>query len=368
MGSLIKRGAAAPAAATTAARGGSSARFQYKPRSAEEVKAHANRAIGARDSYIKPEVDFFTPSAGDNNVRMLPPTWDGARHYGHDLFLHYSIGPDKNAYLCLDKMKGEPCPICEERTRAAGAEEAELAKMLRPKQRVLTWIIDRKQEGKGPLVWSMPAGLDKDIVNCSIDKGTGEVLSLDDPSEKGFDVYFKRVGLDEKTEYTGVQVARQARPLSDNDAAANKWLDYIATNALPSLLQYRTYEEIKAAYAGTTTERKEPAADGGKRVPRRSATAAASAQPAAAAPAAAAAAPAEQVTITWDEVHALDEAALEGLINDLGMDATKENFTSEQQIQDWVCAQLGLQRPAVAPAAAAGDSWQERLAKMRGGK
>lgn len=340
---------------TGANRAPSAQRFQYKARSAEEVKARANRSIGSRESYLAAEVDFFTPKAGDNNIRILPPTFEGARHYGVDLHLHYGIGPDRSAFLCLDKMKAEACPICEERTNAAAEGEEDLAKALRPKQRVLVWVINRGEEGKGPLAWSMPAGLDKDIVNCSIDKSTGEILSVDDPSDKGYDIAFKREGMDERTKYTGIQVARRASPLSDDADEADKWLAFIAEHPLDSLLTFRDYDFIKAAYTGTTVEHKEAAAPAAKVPTRR----AAASEPA----------PAATDTDkwpTWDQVHAMNEDTLEKLIGELGEEenASKENFKSEADIQDWVCAQLEIEKPAPAPAAKAG-SWKDRLKNLK---
>ncbi len=342
---------------TGANRTPSAQRFQYKARSVEEVKARANRSIGSRESYLAAEVDFFTPKAGDNNIRILPPTFEGARHYGVDLHLHYGIGPDRSAFLCLDKMKAEACPICEERTNAAAEGEEDLAKALRPKQRVLVWVINRGEEGKGPLAWSMPAGLDKDIVNCSIDKGTGEILSVDDPSDKGYDIAFKREGMDERTKYTGIQVARRASPLSDDADEADKWLGFIAEHPLDSLLTFREYDFIKAAYAGTTAEHKEVAAPAAKVPTRRSTTAKADPDPAAG--------DVDAEKPTWDQVHALDEDALEGMIGDFQLDASKENFKSEADIQAWVCAQLEIEKPAPAPAAAKGGSWKDRLKNLK---
>ena len=341
---------------TGANRAPSAQRFKYQARSAEEVKARANRSIGSRESYLVSEVDFYTPKAGDNNIRILPPTFEGARHYGIDLHLHYGIGPDKSAFLCLDKMRAEACPICEERANAAAEGEEDLAKALRPKQRVLVWVINRGEEGKGPLAWSMPAGLDKDIVNCSIDKSTGEILSVDDPSDKGYDIGFKREGMDERTKYTGIQVARRASPLSDDADQADKWLSFIGEHPLDTLLNFHEYDFVKAAYAGTTAEHKNdasPAAAPAKVPTRRAAS-----------PAPAAEAPADEKP-TWDQVHALDEDALEGMIGDFQLDASKENFKSEADIQDWVCAQLEIEKPAPAPAAAKSGSWKDRLKNMK---
>lgn len=370
--SLIQKRGAGPA--TTASRGGSTMRFKYQARSAEEVKSRANRSIGSRDSYLASEVDFFTPKPGDNTVRILPPTWEGAKHYGLDLHIHYGIGPDKAAYLCLDKMRGDKCPICEERADASalGDEGAEMAKQLRPRQRVLAWVIDRSQEAKGPLAWSMPAGLDKDIVNCSIDKSTGEILAIDDPTAAGYDISFKREGTDERTKYVGIQVARKPSPVSDNAKTADSWLEYVANHPLDSLLTYHEYDAVKAAYAGTTAEVPREAAAGGAtgaaapRVPKRGA---------AAAPAQAPQQPAHAPDDTgeekpsWEEIHAMSEGDIEGLLTAFAVDTSDCNVAEGPNaladLADYACGKLEIAAPAPAPAAAGKGSWKDRLAKLK---
>lgn len=356
---LIKRRAAA--------RTPSASKFKYQARTAEEVKQRANRPIGNRDNYIKDGIDFFQPKKDDNTIRVLPPTWEGARHYGLDVYLHYGIGPDESAYLCLDKMRGEACPLCEERATASGAGEEELAKALQPKGRVLVWVIDRKDEGKGPLLWSMPAGLDKDMVNCAIDKSTGEILTIDDPSENGYDVSFKREGEGIKTKYTGIQVARKASPLSDDGALADKWLQYISDNPLDQIVILRSYEELSAAYAGTTVRSPEERAAGSDaksgdrpKVPARGATTAAKAP--AAETASAGAQDAEDELPTWKEVHDATEEEVTELVEAklLAKEAEADDtIDSLDKLKDWVCKRLGIEPPAATPAA--GKSWKDRL-------
>lgn len=382
-----------PRTGTAAKSGGAMARFQYRPRTAEEMRQRANRPTGSRDSFFNQGVEFFTPKAGDNTVRILPPTWDDARHYGVDIFIHYGIGADESAYLCLDKMRAEPCPLCEERARASAAGEEELADALRPRSRVAVWVIDRTQEGKGPLVWNMPATLDKDISNVCVDKQTQDVYAVDDPNE-GYDVSFKREGMDQRTKYTGVQVARRTSPLSEDADIAQKWLDFIAGHPLPTVLQYRDYDTIRAAYAGQAPPKAKegsggapaassaarggssaraalhapvespatPAAPTGARIPRRGAAAAPAPPPTNEGGGT------EEALPTWDEVHMLDEEALSGVIEDFSLEAPEDGFGATVEAQDWVCEQLGIPRPAPkawAPAAAAAKgSWKDRLRQM----
>lgn len=397
MGLVKPRGGAATAkpAARVGVRGAAPAaraggfKFQYRGRSAEQVRERAQRSIGGRDSFFNSDVQFFTPRVGDNNVRILPPPPDKAdewNHYGISLSAHYDIGADRSAFLCLQKMKGEECPLCVERDRANSEGEQELADALKPSYRVAVYVIDRAQENKGPMVWNMPAGLDKDITKLCVDPKTGEGLLVDDP-EGGYDLMFAREGEGMKTKYKGVQFARHASPLHDDPAAMEKWLQYICEHPLDDSLQFFDADYIAKQFAGTAP----PDADEGTdkappaRVQPRGTRAAAAAAPPPAKPAgrvaikprgAAAAPPPEPEPPagewpTWDELVQLDEDGLGALIEEAELAPPDDGFESLEELQTWVATELQIEMPAEsepepppAPAASKG-SWKDRLAKLK---
>jgi hypothetical protein len=78
--------------------------FVYRKRSGEDVKQRANMRGGNFDSFIKPQYKLYKVKDGKNLIRILPPTWEGAKHYGFDLFVNYNIGADNQSYLSLSKM------------------------------------------------------------------------------------------------------------------------------------------------------------------------------------------------------------------------------------------------------------------------
>src|SRR3990167_9112427 len=167
-------------------------RFEYQERTAEDMQ-NRQRSFSGRDSYFSGKAKFFITKAGTNKIRILPPTWDGAKHYGLDIYVHYGIGPDNVGYLCLDRMQGEKCPLCEARAVADKEQDEELAKALRSTRRVAVYIIDRNAESEGPKMWAMPQTVDKEICAQAWDKETGEVYALDNPDE-GYDVAFEVEG------------------------------------------------------------------------------------------------------------------------------------------------------------------------------
>lgn len=228
-------------------------RFVYREPSKESLNKRASQTGGMYDSVLKDDIPVFKPKEGSNCVRFLPSTWDGAEHYGLDVYIHYGIGPDSQRYLCLDKMKGEPCPICEEHRRAQRSGEGDYASALRPTKRVLVWMIDRDKESEGPQLWLIPFTVDRDISSLSINKRTGEVLAIDHP-EKGYDVEFERKGTDLKTKYVGLQIARDSVYLGPDEKTEDTWLNYILDKPLPTLLCYFEYDYITKVFIGQTSK------------------------------------------------------------------------------------------------------------------
>jgi hypothetical protein len=225
------------------ARGGSP--FRYKERDPEVAKKRLESAgSGGFDSFLPDTVKVFKAAAGDNRVRILPPAWEDAEHYGLEVFVHYDVGPDKVAYLCLEKMKGKPCPVCEERKRAAAAGDTEYADTLRPAARVLYYVLDRNREREGVQVWSVGRRMDGDIMKVGVDREAGEVLAVDHPT-KGFDLMFTREGEKMKTRYSGFQFARRASPVDNDDA-----LEQIQEVPLPTVLRYYSYDHMLNAFGG----------------------------------------------------------------------------------------------------------------------
>ncbi len=217
--------------------------FQYRARSNEDWEKRSAQQGGSFEGFIKDEFKTYTVKKGDNFIRILPPTWDNAEHYGTDAWVHFSVGPDNASVLCLHKMKGEACPICEARARAERDGDKELADELKPARRVVVWIIDRKDEGAGPLIWGMPWTLDRDIAKVCRDKQTGAFYLIDHPDE-GYDVSFEREGDGQRTKYTGVQLAR--RPSSvDTDV-----LDYIQEYPATDCFVWRSYDEVAKLFRG----------------------------------------------------------------------------------------------------------------------
>lgn len=246
--------------------GRGSSGFSYQRRDPTEAKKRAERSSKDWDVYLRDDVKMFKPRDGDNTIRILPATWEGPRdHYGIDIYVHYSIGPDEQTYLCLEKHGKGDCPICTERVRAKKDHESEdYIKDLEPTRRSLFWMIDRDDERAGVQAWPSPATFDQNVVKVSIDRRTGDVLPIDDP-EQGFDIEFNKTGKGIGTKYNGIAIARRDSPLGKAE-----WLDYAIENPLPSILEFQTAEHIEKTLGGggahtTRSDRDSRDAGGGDR-------------------------------------------------------------------------------------------------------
>lgn len=231
--------------------------FKYKKRAPELWKKRTNQRGGLFDNPIKDDFPTFSIKEGGAKLRFMPPTWDGAEHYGMDVYVHFGVGPDEQTYVCIEKMRGAPgcpkdeiCPVCEE---GRNTKDAEYAKSLEAKKRVAAWVIDRKHPEDGPKVYVMPWTIDKDITAVAVDEDSNELLALDDP-EEGFDISFKREGKGMQTKYNAFKTDRRPSPLSESPKKMARWLAFIEKHPLPSTIQYFDADHIRKSFEATTSK------------------------------------------------------------------------------------------------------------------
>lgn len=224
-------------------------RFVYQRTTADynqrrqQFRALSSGLSGARDSFVRQDVKFFKPAVGVNRVRILPATWKDAKHYGYDVYIHYSIGQDNSAYLCLKRMKKGPCPVCLKKEEAERSGDAKLAAEFKATYRVLVWCLNR-QDNDGPKLWAMPPSIERDIFSSSEDTDGGGVLFIENFKE-GYDIEFTREGDGFNTKYRAARPVRRSTVAGDDSV-----LDFIIDNPLPSLLVYHSYEHIERVLSG----------------------------------------------------------------------------------------------------------------------
>lgn len=240
-------------------------RFQYKDRSDKQYeKRAAEKGYAKRDGIFKDDVIVFSPKVDEKNrIRILPPTWEDPEHYGFDVWVHYGIGGNNSAYLCLNKMKNERCPICESIATKEAQKDPVYVKKMRPKRKVLVYLIDRSDEESGPKVWAMPFGVDKNYVLQSKDDDTGAILRIDHP-DNGYDISFlapKSKTPDVAYTYEGETIARKSTPISSDQEFSDMVLDRILDIPLPETLKYYEYDYIKTMFEGAASSEQAPETD-----------------------------------------------------------------------------------------------------------
>lgn len=359
-------------------RGGSG--FQYQARSADSTRARADKGANDYDKILKDHIKMWKPNDGVNRIRILPPTWPKAEHFGYDVYVHYGVGPDRQSYLCLHKMLGEPDPIHEEREKARreldpeDKDDAAYIKELEAKRRVVWFLIDRDNEREGVQAWAAPWTIDRDVVKVSVDKSSGEVLQIDHP-EDGFDVSFEKKGAGARTEYLGVSIARRSTPLGKEE-----WLEYAVDNPIPDQLQYYDYDHIAKAFGAKGEHREssrgkgDDSRDRGRardddEPPRRGGRIADDDRPDRGrddAPRRESSRSREEPELTWDSVHSMTHKELIALIEDKDLDIDPRESKDDDDLADWVCEELKVKKEARRAAAPpADDDVEERLRKMR---
>lgn len=228
--------------------------LSYRPPTYEEAKTLSERKGGRFDGIFIDGVKFFKAKGGDNEARILPPTWENPRHYAYEIKLHRDIGPDKQSYLCLDQ-DGSPemgkCPVCAERrelSRQRNIDQKELD-ALRPQTSNVIFLIDRNKPEEGPMVWMISIRTVNELIAQSLDKKRQIYLNIVDPIE-GYDIEFTRTGEARNTKYTGFKVARAESPLSDNEDQLEEWLNYVDEHPIPEILKFYPSERISLVFRG----------------------------------------------------------------------------------------------------------------------
>jgi len=229
--------------------------FRYQERSTEDVKERANARGGNFDSFILSKFKRYKVRDGKNLIRIMPPTWEKARHYGYDVWLNYGIGVDNQSYLSLSKMNNEKDPLLEARREAEREGDKKVAKALNPRQRILMWVIDRIAEDEGPQLWDAPQTVDKDIASLCFDEDTKEVIYIDDP-ERGCDLRFYKEGTGLNTKYPSAKMRiLKPGPIHEDEDQQKDWLDYATENPVPTTLQFYDYEHIEGVFGGQVAVR-----------------------------------------------------------------------------------------------------------------
>ena len=367
---------------------GGKSRFDYKPIADEDMERDATKRTGGGDSVVKNDVKQFRPQEGLNEIRVLPSTWEDARSVALDVPIHYGIGADNSQFLCVKKMDGSDCAVHDAQKEAAADGDDELAKAMNPGTRAGLWVIDRKNEADGPMLWLAPyQNFYQEMLQQARDPKDRSYLQIQHP-EEGYDISFNVKGKGISTKYSGIKVARNSSPISDDEDTMKEWLDYIEENPIPSVLLWPDYDYVRAALDGGVRVRDEDGSEalrgakGGKEgggkpkarreddAPRKSGKPSLSKRDPDPEPESGG--EFDPSDYDWESIHALDEAELEELIEAAEIpDEEYADASSLEEVQDIVCKLLEIEEPEPEPKSkpsakgGAGKSQAGKLAALR---
>lgn len=232
--------------------------FHYKERDPDAIKRRAEQKGGRYDSIFKSNLDSFRFKEGDNALRFLPPTWTDPEpdHYGYDIWVHRNVGADNSTYLCLNKMKGKSCPVCNAVKEARDSGEEDDAKALQASKRIVAWVVDRDADTPRPLLIDMSWTMDRDIAALCYDKRKGTSLQIDNDN-MGYDVTVRRQGKGLNTRYFGMVIDREPSPISEDEEVQAEILEYIAANPIPDTLNFFDVKYLERQLSGSGGEKDE---------------------------------------------------------------------------------------------------------------
>jgi hypothetical protein len=125
---------------------------------------------------------FWKPQDGKQDIRIVP-TEDGDPF--KSFFFHYNVG--NQGFLCPEKNYGDECPVCNfarQLYKEGDDESIAMAKDLTARQRFLSPVLVRGEDGQGVKIWSYSKTVYEELLNLVLNPDYGDVTDVDN----GFDL------------------------------------------------------------------------------------------------------------------------------------------------------------------------------------
>jgi len=192
-------------------------------------------------------ITAFKSQMNDNFIRIMPPK-DPKMFWAREVYIHSEIGANRATFLCMNKMFGKPCPVCEyvEQLKTQNLNP-EAIKPLYARKRFLMFVYDVRDDStiaKGLRWYDAPGKLVSEIILKSKDKRTKAVVDVCDPLE-GRDIEFVRKGQGLKTDYAGID-------LKITETVPADWYENVPT--FDEVLIIPTYEQVQRELTGVAAE------------------------------------------------------------------------------------------------------------------
>jgi len=192
--------------------------------------------------------DFWTPKAGRNLIRILPP-WKTGSLFWRESAVHWNVGPDSKMLTCLKKELGKPCYICEVVERLQNSQDPRdqaVASEMRANTRVFYNIVDLDNVDKGVQVYTSGIKILQDILAYFADPDWGDVTH----PEHGYDIVIDREGTTRENTKYQVRARKNPTPIPSPDLLSG-------LKNLDGFVKVVTYEQQTAIYEGLPAEEAE---------------------------------------------------------------------------------------------------------------
>ena len=202
----------------------------------------------SEEALEKANLTDWRPKEGKNFVQFLPASDPDNKHsIGMELWFHRNVGPDNDNFLCLRKMFGKPCPICEEFGRRRD-EDWNAIKHLAAGRYPTAWlylIVDVDSDetvAEGVRTYVACKTVRDEVINVC-DPRTGEARFLPNDPEEARVFCFTRTGTGkEDTKYSHFSYLDERAELPEEF--------YKELPQFEDLLNVPTYDEVNMAFKG----------------------------------------------------------------------------------------------------------------------
>lgn len=204
-------------------------------------------------------VKFFKPAEGKNAINIIPYEIKTKNHplvrsgdfeigdkdYVLDYWVHRNVGPAENTVLCLKKMFGKPCPVCEQQALFNKQGKEDEAKALKPQRKVIYNVEDLKEPGVLKVFDTSHYLFEKELIDEARDDDEGGFVDFAD-TEEGKTVKFRGTetsfGGRKYLEFKSFSFMDRDEPLSDD--LQSKAISFDEILIVP------TYDEVKNTLFG----------------------------------------------------------------------------------------------------------------------
>jgi hypothetical protein len=177
-----------------------------------------------RTWYIKDDIELeklgissFKSLEGSNYIALLPQP--NGSEYFKEIYAHYDVGVNNDAYLCPNKMFNDKCPLCDYAKKLKNSgEPSEVFSDFLPRKRYLFFILDmtdKVTQTKGIKLFDAPFAIMKGIIGISENPRTKELIDVSDPDENINVVYSRKGTKKNSTEYGDFQKEERTKPIPE---------------------------------------------------------------------------------------------------------------------------------------------------------